>query len=306
VKLVGLADVNEEKLNKSGARWGVTTLYQDYKKMLAEQKLDILSICTWNSTHLEIIKEALNYGVKAIFCEKPIADTLKNADEMIKLCEKNKVILQIDHQRRFDKMHQEIRDLIQGGKLGKIQQVTFYYTAGIANTGSHMFDMLRVFFGDASWVQATYSASQTINPKDPNIDGMVKFKNGVLAAIQACDSREYNLFEINTLGTKGRLNITRSGNDMEYYNVGDSTLFSGYQELFRHEPPINKDAPKEFMLSAVRHLVECVKEGKQSISSGRDGRASLELICACHESAKADGKRIILPLKDSKIEIQSK
>jgi len=306
IDLVAVSDLNEEKLNKCGKRWGITSLYKDYKKMLREQNLDILSICTWNTTHLDILKEAVNIGVKAVFCEKPIADSLKNADEMINQCNKKGVILQIDHQRRFDRVHQETKDYIQSGGLGGIQQVSFYYTAGIANTGSHMLDLLRFFFGDVDWVQVVYSQSRSPNPNDPNIDGMVKFKNGVLCTLQSCDVSEYNIFEMDCLGTKGRLKITRSGFDLEYYEVRESDLFSGYKELFHSEPPIKKDVPREFMTSAVSHLVECLREGKKSISSGQDGRAALELICACHESAKADGKRITLPLNDSKIRITSK
>ncbi|MBN1162058.1 MAG: Gfo/Idh/MocA family oxidoreductase [Dehalococcoidales bacterium] len=306
IELVAVSDLNEEKLVKCGRRWGITSLYQDYKKMLAEQNLDIISICTWNSTHLDIVKEALNNGVKAVFCEKPIADALKNADEMVKRCDEKGVILQIDHQRRFDRVHQSVRDYIQGGKLGNIQQATFYYTAGIANTGSHMLDLLRFFFGDADWVQALYSQVQAPNPDDPNIEGMVKFRNGVFCSLKPCDVSAYNIFEMDCLGTKGRLKITRSGYDLEYYEARESDLFSGYKELFQSKPPLNKDAPREFMTSAVSHLVECLKEGGQSVSSGQDGRAALELICACHESARADGKRITLPLKDSKIRIISR
>lgn len=306
IELVAVSDINEEKLEKCGKRWGVTSLYQDYKKMLREQSLDILSICTWNSTHLDIVKEALNYGVKAIFCEKPIADSLKNADEMIKRCDEKGVILQIDHQRRFDRVHQQVRKFLQDGNLGKIQQVSFYYTAGIANTGSHMFDLLRFCFGDVDWVQALYSQVQTPNPDDPNIEGMVKFRSGVFCSLKPCDVSWYNIFEMDCLGTKGRLKITRSGYDLEYYEVRESDLFSGYKELFPSKPPINNESPREFMTSAVSHLAECLREDKESISSGQDGRAALELICACHESARADGKRIVLPLKDSKIRIISR
>jgi predicted dehydrogenase len=306
VKLVAASDLDGERLNKCGKRWGIVSLYQDYKKMLREQDLDILSICTWNSTHLDIAKEAVRSGVKAIFCEKPVADSLKNADEMIKLCEEKGVILQIDHQRRFDKFHQEVRSFLQDDKLGRIQQVTFYYTAGIANTGSHMFDLLRFFFGDINWVQAVYSQSQSPNPNDPNIDGFMKFKDGAFCSVQACNVQEFLIFEMNCIGTKGRLNITHSGFDLEFYEVKESNLFSGYREIFRSTPPFNGDAPREFMVSAVSHLVECLREGKKSISSGQDGRAALELICAFHESARDDGKRITLPLKDSKVEIQSR
>jgi predicted dehydrogenase len=306
VELVAVSDLDQEKLKKCGKRWGITSLYQDYRKMLREQTLDVLSICTWNSTHLDIAKEAVSSGVKAIFCEKPISDSLKNADEMIKVCDEKGVILQIDHQRRFDKFHQEVQDFLQGGNLGRIQQVTFYYTAGIANTGSHIFDLLRFFFGDVEWVQAVYSDNNSHNPNDPNIDGMVRFRNGAFCSIQACDVQEFLIFEMDCLGTKGRLNITHSGFDLEFYEVRESNLFSGHKEMFRSAPPINKDAPRGFMVSAVSHLVECLREGKKSMSSGQDGRAALELICAFHESARADGKRITLPLKDSRVEIQSR
>ena len=306
VELVAACDLNIERLEKCGKKWQVPSLYEDNTEMLRREALDILSICTGNSTHLAITKEAANSSVKAIFCEKPIADSLRNADEIVKLCNEKGVILQIDHQRRFDEFHQDIRDFLQNGKLGRIQQVTFYYTAGIANTGSHMFDLLRFFFGDVDWVQAIYSQNKSLNPNDPNIDGIVKFKNGTFCAIQACDVQEFLIFEMDCIGTKGRLNLTHSGFDLEFYEVRESDLFSGYKEIFTNASPINKDTPREFMVNAVRHLVECLEGGRKSISSGEDGRASLELICASHESARADGKKISLPLVDSEVKIESK
>jgi predicted dehydrogenase len=274
--------------------------------MLRKEALDILSICTWNSTHLEILKEAVSHGVKAIFCEKPIADTLRNADQMLKLCNEKGVILQIGHQRRFDQFHQEVRNLLQNGSLGRIQQVTFYYTAGIGNSGSHMFDLLRFLFGDVEWVRAVYSQNLSPNPNDPNIDGIIKFKSGHIGTIQACDVKEFQMFEMDCLGTKGRLNLTHAGFGLDYYTVAESNLFSGYKEIFPATPPINKDMPRQFLVNAVQHLLECLKEGKKSISSGEDGRAALELICACHESALAEGEKVSLPLTGSKIEIKSR
>lgn len=306
VELAALSDLAENKLERAGGRWGITSLYHNYKEMLRRENLDILSVCTENSTHLEIVSEAVNNGIKAIFCEKPIADSLKNADEIIKLCNEKGVILQIDHQRRFDIFHQEVKDFLQKGSLGRIQQVTFYYTAGIANSGSHMFDLLRFFFGDVHWVRAIYSQNKSRNANDPNIDGIVKFRNGTFCAIQACDVQEFLIFEMDCIGTKGRLNITHSGFDLEFHKVRESKLFSGYRELFKSVSPINKNTPKEFMVSAVEHLIECVKRGKRPICSGEDGRAAMELICAFHESARASGKKLALPLSDSEIEIKSR
>ena len=299
VELVALADVNENKLAKAGKRWGITSLYLDYTEMLRKENLDILSICTRNSAHLEIAREALNNSVKAIYCEKPVADTLQNADKMIKLCHEKGVVLQINHQRRFDRFYQEVKDFLQKGKLGGIQQYNFYYARGIANTGSHMFDLLRFFFGDADWAQAAYSQSKSHDPaNDPNIDGVVKFSDGLFCAIQACDDRYFPIFEMDCLGTTGRLNIIRNGTEVEYYKLKENRLF---RDIF----PTNPDIPRNPMVNAVEHLVECLRTGKESVSSGEDGRASLELICAFHESARHDGKRITLPLRNYNMEIKS-
>ena len=191
VELVAVSDLNRDKLQRCGKRWGVTSLYENYKEMLQKEALDILSICTWNSTHLDIVKTAVDSNIRAIFCEKPIADSLINADEIIRLCNEKGVILQIGHQRRFDRFHQEMRTFLQGGNLGRMQQVTFYYTAGIANTGSHMFDLLSFFFGDVSWIRAFYSRNKSPNPTDPNIDGVMEFNNGLFCAIQACDVQDF-------------------------------------------------------------------------------------------------------------------
>jgi len=305
-ELVAVADINRGKLYKCGKKWNVRSLYQDYEEMLEKENIDILSICTWNSTHFEIAKKAVEHGVKAIFCEKPIADTLSNAYKMIEICNKNNVILQVDHQRRFCKFHQAIRNFLISGGIGKIQQVSFYYTAGIANTGSHMFDLLRFFFGDVEWIIAFRSENKSPNEDDPNFDGLLKFKNKVFCSIQACDVNKFLIFEMDIIGDKGRLRITHSGFDLDFYKIRDSNLFSEYKELYRCESPIDKDLPKEFMINGVKHLVGCLENGKQSISSGEDGLRSLELICAFHESAKEDGKKIYLPLKESNIQIKSR
>jgi predicted dehydrogenase len=305
VELVAACDVSTERLEKCGKKWHVPSLYEDYGEMLRKEALDILSICTWNSTHLAITKETANSSVRAIFCEKPIADSLRNADEIVKQCSEKGIILQIDHQRRFDEFHQKVRSFLQNGNLGRIQQITFYYTAGIANTGSHMLDLLRFFFGDVEWVQAVYSQNKSPNPNDPNIDGAMKFRSGPLCAIQACDVQDFLIFEMNCLGAKGRLNITHSGYDLEFYDAEESKLFSGYKELFPAASPIDKATPRDFMVDGVKCLIECLDKGQKSISAGEDGRAALELVCAFHESAKQDSKRIWLPLKDSEVEVKS-
>jgi len=306
VELVALADIDQEKLCLYGDKFEVLGRYTDYVEMLEREQLDIISVCTWNNTHLDTVRAAVERGVKAVFCEKPIADSLAAADEMIRLCGEQGVLLMIDHQRRFDPFHQQIAEFVQRGNLGWIQQATCYYTAGVANTGTHLFDLLRFYLGEVAWVQGRYSLNESPNPKDPNIDAWLGFADGLVAAIQACDVKAYLIFEVSLLGTKGRLRVTSSGFNVEFEEVRDSERFAGYRELFPVSSPIRAEAPHEFMLFGIAHLLECLETGEKPICSGEDGRAALQIICALRESADADAKRIKLPLAHSSITIQSR
>lgn len=306
VELVALADIDRTKLEHYGNKFGVPGRYEDYRQMLAHEQPDVLSVCTWNNTHWEIVEKAVEVGVKAIFCEKPIAESLEAADAMIRRCAEAGVILMVDHQRRFDRFHQEVAAYLHEGHLGPVQQVTCYYTAGVANTGSHLFDLLRFFFGEVQWVQGIYSHSPSPNLHDPNVDGWLKFENGTLAAVQACDVHSYTIFEINILGTLGRLRVMSHGSDAQFEEVRESTRFAGYHELHPATPPVDSSGPREFMLQAVAHLLDCLERGQQPLCSGEDGRRALGIICALRESADTDGRRIRLPLSGSSIIIESR
>lgn len=305
VDLVALADIDEKRLRHCADSFGVPGQYPGYAEMLGEEKLDVLSVCTWNDTHLEIVRAAVESGVRGVFCEKPIADSLDAADEMIRLCAEWGVTLLINHQRRFDPMYQEVAALLKSGGLGRVQQATSYYTAGVANTGSHLFDLLRFYLGDALWVRGSYSRNPSPNEQDPNIDGWVGFHNGTVAALQALDSGAYMIFETTFLGTEGRLRLT-SGDTIEFEAVGESPRFAGYQELIPTGPPVDSGGPHEFMLAGVAHLIDCVETGRPPACSGADGRAALEIVCALHESATSEGRRVELPLENSSLRILSR
>lgn len=306
VRLVALADVDPDKLHRYGMKFGVAGRYADHEEMLARERLDILSVCTWNDTHYPIVRSAVEAGVKAIFCEKPIADSLSAADEMVALCAERGVILLVDHMRRFDPFHQEIAAYLRRGALGRIQQVTCYYTAGLANTGTHVFDLLRFYFGEVLWVQGMLSPNRSPNPLDPNVDGWLWFEGGFPTVVQACDVSDYLILEVHILGSEGRLRVVSSGFDLLFEAAGESPRFSGYRELRPAAAPVDANRSHEFMLQGVRHLLDCLQTGGAPLCAGVDGRRALEIVCALRESAEEQGKRIALPLPHSRVTVQSR
>jgi predicted dehydrogenase len=306
IELVALCDTDPQKLQRYGAKFGVDGLYPDYQEMLQKEALDIVSICTLGASHLEITRAAVESGVRAVFCEKPIAESLCAADEMIRLCADRGVVLMIDHQRRFDPMHQRLAKFVREDGLGRVQQGTCYYTAGIANTGTHLFDLLRLYLGDVAWVRGQMSASAAANAADPNIDGWLGFENGAVVALQALDVAAYTIFETVLLGTKRRLRLASHGFRAEFEEARPSDQFSGYFELFPAAPPVQSKFTQELLTCGVMHLIDCVERGAEPISNGGDGRAALEIICALSQSALDNGKRLELPLTSKSLAVPSK
>lgn len=299
VKLVAACDIDEKKLKDFGHQWKVKNLYGDLEEMLEKEPLDILSICAWSNTHFELAKRALRYGVRAIFCEKPITENLAQADELVRECRKAGVVLAVNHSRRWDGGHQKVKRFIEQGKLGRIHQVNCYYTAGISNTGTHLLDLLRFFLGEARWVEA--SPAPVFGDKDPTLSGQILFENDVLVSVCGLEVTDYLIFELDFYGSKGRFRITRSGFDSQYWKLRQSPYFSGYRELASFPSPVMMKG-KDMMRNAVADLMSCLKNDREPRCSGEDGTRALELICAFHESLKT-GARVDIPLKNRNVRI---
>lgn len=281
ITLVAVCDIDKSKAIKCARRCVVDNIYTDYKEMLKKEKLDIVSICTPMDSHPEIVEYASKY-VKGIYCEKPIAPTLKQARKMISVCKKNKVILQVNHEKRFNLLHKAVKIFVDD-KIGNIKQVTFYYNRGIYNTGSHMFDLLNWFFGDADSVNVCASYKQTVG--EENLSGVIEYGN-IICNIIYCDI-DYSLFEMDVIGTKGRIQLINGGESVIYHKIVQSLKHSENMELHEYElsPYLEADLYKYEMTNGVKHLISCIKNNTESASSGEDGYKSLLLITAFLDSA---------------------
>ena len=149
VELVAGADLHEEQASIFGERWGISSdhLYSDYREMLAEEQLDLVSVCTTARVRAGIVQDVARAGVKAIWAEKPIALTLEEADTMVNVCRENGVALAVNCARRWNPFFSEARRLIDAGELGELLQVTVYAQCGLSHNGSHAIDILRYMAG---------------------------------------------------------------------------------------------------------------------------------------------------------------
>lgn len=108
--ITAICDINSQIVDEIGEECHIKLRYTDYEKMLKENKFDIVSICTPIQTHYEIVKKCVEAGVKAIFCEKTLSYSLKEAEEIEKLCRENNVILGVNYILRWDNLNIEIKN----------------------------------------------------------------------------------------------------------------------------------------------------------------------------------------------------
>ena len=294
INLIAACDIRKDRLNLFKNKWGAKNLYENYEEMFKKENIDILSVCTHAPQHKEIAIAAAESGVKAIFCEKPISTNLKDAEEMIKVCKKNNTILYIDHTRRFDNIWRKAKEIIDSGKIGNIKVINSYSTAGLLNGGIHLFDLLRFYNGD---VESVYAKLKKDKSSDASGIGLIKFKNGSNAFVDV-DYRDYVLFQVNVIGSKGLLKcggMIRGDKAFELFTSKPSKTQIGILELQREDfPEVKGEMP---LVNAINDIIDSIENKKTPISSGEDGLKALELCMAFHESDKKD-KEIKLPLKN--------
>ena len=83
-RLVAGCDLDPDRLEQFGKRWGVKGLYQNYKEFLKHEPLDIVSIAAWTRAHSDLAIACAQAGVKGVLCEKPIALTVNEGNKMVK------------------------------------------------------------------------------------------------------------------------------------------------------------------------------------------------------------------------------
>lgn len=282
--LVAVCDVDPARAEKCARRWGLRDSFTDPARMLAAAAPEIVSICTPDFTHAALLRIVLvTPGVRAVLAEKPLALEVGEARELVALATERKVRLAVNYSRRFAPGHQRAAELIRCGAIGAIQNLTGKYTKGIRHNGSHWFDLARWFAGDAATVQGFGATDPSAT--DPTLDARVVFRNGATAWLQGCEASAFTVFEMDVVGTAGRLTFTDSGHRIERFFVGDSPRYSGYRAAL---PAETFAGGLEHVLGgAVADLVDSLETGREPACSGHDGLAALALATAAHESALA-------------------
>lgn len=310
-ELVAIVDQNLDAAKKLADEVGIKAVYQDLWTALKSAEFDAVIITTPTFTHSSLTVEAAEAG-KHVFCEKPIALTLQEADKMISVTREHGVKLQIGFMRRFDPEFSAAKRLISSGEIGRPILVKSVGRGPglpppwaldpktglgfLAEVNSHDFDTLRWLMGDEfSSIHAEVSSLirpdlRETYPSFYDVAAVVaRFKGGGLGVLDGACPVGYGYdARAEVLGTEGVIVIGE---------IKGTTLIRTYKDMrvvtesFRSW----RDRFRDGYVNEIEHFADCIVNDKEPAVTGLDGRKALEAVLAAHKSVET-GKTVTLPL----------
>ena len=138
-----------DNLDEFADEYQIPNRYNDYREMFEKEDLDLISVCVPNFLHREVVIAAAEAGQKAIICEKPLATSIEDGQEMVKICRKKKVKLMYAEDWIFAPALIRAKEIIQQGGIGDI----LYVKAKETHNGSHsVFAQQKKYCGGGSMI----------------------------------------------------------------------------------------------------------------------------------------------------------
>lgn len=309
-RLAALCDPVEAALSAAQKETGVEKVYTDYHDVMADPEIDAVVIVTPTGLHREIVLAAAEAG-KHVFCEKPMATSAEECDEMIAACEAHGVKLQLGFMRRFDKSFRRGKELIDSGAIGEVTLVKSLThgpsepkewmfdvsksSGPIGEVNSHDFDTLRWYAG--SEVKTIHAIGR--NFRSPEKAGeypdyydtcavILEFENGVLGMVDGAQYVQYGYdARAEILGTKGDVLVGSQQAD----NV---TMAVAGMEIQAASMPTWRTLFKDAYVEEARAFVRCIVEDTEPEVTGYDGKMALVLV--------RDGLRSLLEHRPIEVE----
>ncbi|MGH2354120.1 MAG: Gfo/Idh/MocA family protein [Chloroflexota bacterium] len=299
--LVAGADLRPDVLAAFGERYGLPAEhhYTDYRDLIRTERPDILSIATQPEQRAEIALFALEHGVRALYCEKPLCASVAEAAALVEAVERAGVAFNMGTNRRWHPGFDAMREVIASGELGALKTLVIYSNGALFNTSSHWFDLALRLNGDEPvvWVQAHLPrGDEQIDGDDviadPEAQGMFAFANGVVA--HALLSPRNN--DVEAICERGTITARNGGSRFELHQ-----LVAEEGERTHVPAPVPPFTPASSTLRLIEDLVQALDTGRPTRGGIRVAAANTELIFAFIESHRRGRQRVALPLRESRL-----
>ncbi|WP_152657099.1 Gfo/Idh/MocA family protein [Oceanobacillus sp. CFH 90083] len=319
-KITALCDIYPEKAEMQAKEFDLdAAIYSDYKELLQQENVDLVSVCTPPYTHADITIEALNQG-KHVIVEKPMASSLKECDAMNEAAERSGKILSVVAQNRFTSPMMKLKHVLDTKLMGPIvhTQVDSFWWRGHSyydlwwrgtwekegggctlNHAVHHIDIFRWMNGMPSEITAVMSnvAHDNAEVEDVSI-AIGRYENGSLAQITSSVVHHGEEQQLIFQGKNARVSVPWKLKASKSLGNGfpeeDEELENKLQKAYDSQ----ENLQYEGHAGQIEDVLQAIEGKKDVLVDGNDGRETLELITAIFESASL-GKTVKLPLDET-------
>jgi predicted dehydrogenase len=188
-QLVGLCDIDQERLDASAKELGVSYVNADVAQMLADCKPDVFCFCTLPNLRLEFVRAGVEAGVQIVAYEKPMAMSTNEALEIVKLLRGGGVKSVVSHQHRYGEHYKKVKEIVASGAIGRVHTVYGHATGWMLHMMTHLIDYMRWYNdeAEAEWVVGQAAGKGKFEDNHPSPDyiaGLIQFANGVRGIVE--------------------------------------------------------------------------------------------------------------------------
>lgn len=306
VTIHAVCDIVEDRAEKTAEQYGAKA-YTSYEELLAQENVDIVSVCLPNYLHAPVSIAALNAGAH-VLCEKPMATSHEEAEKMIEAAEVSGKKLMIAHNQRFVPSHAKAKELIESGAIGKVYSFRTAFGHGgpegwsadgadswffkkdqafigaMGDLGVHKADLLRYILGQefvdvAGFVENNAKSNITV---DDNAVCILRSESGIIGTVAA--SWAYNPNEDNSTVIYGEKGTLRLEDDPTYSLVAQYT--NGDVVNYQLGKIQSNDEGGQNSSHVIDHFVDSVLNDTTPLVTGEEGMKSLDVILAALASGE--------------------
>ena len=277
--LVGGCDIDPERRTLFAERWSVDAVYADLDELLQQTQPQILCVATHPDSHRTCVEKAALHRVPVVVCEKPLADTLRNARAIARLHRKRCVTVVTNHERRYSVDYQQVRETIVDRRFGRLIAVRGTLCFGrnqrhdrvLLHDGTHMVDVINYLLQSSLKIRGRFGRMRSRRGSA----FLYAVAGRVPVIIEVGSERDHLLFEIELSFERGRIRV---GNGV--YAV-EQSVESPYYEGYRSLQPVDQlsIARTGYFSGMLADAVACVRDPRREpVSSARDGLACMRFI----------------------------
>jgi len=291
VNLVGVADPNEA-VGKEIAQKSKCNYYADYKELLKNEKLDLVTIAVPTKLHKKVALDCINAGVH-ILIEKPIALSVKDAKEVVAKARAKGVKFTVGHIERFNPAVLKLKELIDSGKLGKIISVSTFRLGPlpmqikdanvVIDIGVHDIDIMNWFFGRMPKKIIAQGGNALHQTQEDHVEAFLDYGTGS-GIMSANWITPLKVRKLAVSGEKAYVELNYITQELDFYESHVMTSYDDFGDfLIKFGDSQNKKTIAvnniEPLKAEIKSFIKAIKENGRPAVTAREAIDALDIAC---------------------------